>query len=158
MASPLVPGVLWAAIWPMLPCEPPKPEGDRPCVPDRVALAGILFVLRTEIQWRDVAAEMGCSGKRSWRRLMVWHAAGVWAALHSAHLERLRGADRLDWSRASLDSALVRAKRVARRPGPIQRAAARRARSGTSSLMAKARRSASRSARPTAYEDRLPAP
>jgi hypothetical protein len=37
-------------------------------------------------------------------------AAGVWRALHRALLERLRGADRLDWSRASLDSASVRAK------------------------------------------------
>jgi IS5 family transposase len=34
--------------------------------------------------------------------------------------ERLRWADRLDWSRASLDSASVRAKGGARGPGPIQ--------------------------------------
>lgn len=111
MAAPLVPDDLWAAIRLLLPPEPPKPKGGRPRVPDRVALAGILFVLRTGIQWRDVPAEMGCSGKTCWRRLVEWHTAGVWAALHRALLERLRGADRLDWSRASLDSASVRAKR-----------------------------------------------
>jgi transposase len=52
---------------------------------------------------------MGCSGKTCWRRLVEWHAAGVWAALHRVLLERLRGADRLDWRRASLDSAAIRA-------------------------------------------------
>ena len=140
MAAPLVPNDLWAAISPLLPPEPLKPKGGRPRVPDRVVLAGILFVLRTGIQWRDVPAEMGCSGKTCWRRLLEWHTAGVWVALHRALLERLRGADRLDWSRASLDSASVRAKRGARRPGPIRRTEARRARSGTWSSMARARR------------------
>ena len=111
-------------------------------MPDRVAMAGILFVLRTGIQWRDVPAEMGCSGKTCWRRLVEWHRAGVWRALHRALLERLRGADRLDWSRASLDSAAVRAKGGARRPGPTRRTAARRARSGIWSSTARAHRSA----------------
>ncbi len=109
---------------------------------DRVALAGILFVLRTGIQWRDVPAEMGCSGKTCWRRLVEWHATGVWRALHRALLERLRGANHLDWSRASLDSASVRAKGGVRRPGPVRRIEARRARSGTWSSMVRARRSA----------------
>ena len=141
MAAPLVSDDLWAAIRPLLPPEPPKPRGGRPRVPDRVALTGILFVLRTGIQWRDVPSEMGCSGKTCWR-LVAWHAAGVWAALHRALLERLRQADRLDWGRASLDSASVRATRGARRPGPTRRTAARRARSGTWSSTARARRSA----------------
>ena len=126
MAAPLVPDDLWAAIQPLLPPEPLKPKGGRPRVPDRVALAGILFVLRTGIQWRDVPMEMGCSGKTCWRRLLEWHSAGVWRALHRALLERLREADRLDWSRASLDSASVRAKRGAQKPGPIRRTEARR--------------------------------
>lgn len=142
MAAPLVPDDLWAAIEPLVPAKPPRPRGGRPRVPDRVALAGIIFVLRTGIPWRDVPTEMGCSGKTCWRRLVGWHAAGVWAALHRVLLERLRGADRLDWRRASLDSAAVRAQRGVRRPGPIRRTAARRARSGTWSSMAKARRSA----------------
>ena len=142
MAALLVPDDLWAAIEPLLPPEPLHPKGGRPRVPDRVALAGIIFVLRTGIQWRDVPAEMGRSGKTCWRRLVEWHAAGVWAALHRVLLERLRGADRLDWSRASLDSAAVRAQRGARRPGTIRRTAARRAPSGTWPSTARARRSA----------------
>ena len=142
MAALIVPDDLWTAISPLLPPKPPKPKGGRPRVPDRVALAGILFVLRTGIQWRDVPAEMGCSGKTCWRRLVESHAAGVWRALHLALLERLRHADRLDWSRASLDSASVRAKGGARRPGPTRRTEARRAPSGIWSSTARARRSA----------------
>ena len=90
MAAPLVRDDLWAAIQPLLPPERLKPKGGRPRVPDRVALAGILFVPRTGIQWRDVPAEMGCGGKTCWRRLAGWHGAGVWRALHRALPERLR--------------------------------------------------------------------
>jgi transposase len=43
----LVPDDLWGAINPLLPQEPPKPKGGRPRIPDRTALGGIVFVLRT---------------------------------------------------------------------------------------------------------------
>lgn len=66
-------------------------------MPDRVALAGIRFVPRTGIQWRDVPAGMGCGGKTCWRRLVKWHRAGIWRAPHRTLLERLLEAGRLDW-------------------------------------------------------------
>ncbi len=87
----LVPDDLWLMIEPLLPPERAKPKGGRPRAPDRAALAGILFVLRTGIQWREVPAELGCCGKTCWRRLAGWHAAGVWAGLHRTLLERLNG-------------------------------------------------------------------
>ena len=43
----LVPDDLWAVVEPLLPPARAKPKGGRPRAPDRVALAGILFVLRT---------------------------------------------------------------------------------------------------------------
>jgi hypothetical protein len=43
-----------------------------------------------------------------------WAEAGVFDQLHPAVLDRLGGQGRLDWSRASLDSASVRAKRGVR--------------------------------------------
>jgi transposase len=76
-----------------------------------------------------------------WRRLRDWHAAGVWEGLHRALLQRLADADKLDWSRASLDSASVAAKRGASRRGRTRRIAAGRAASGTSSLIATGSRS-----------------
>jgi len=80
-------------------------------VPARAALTGILFVLKTGLPWEYLPAEMGCgSGMTCWRRLRDWQRLGVWAALHRALLERLKGAGQLDWSRAALDSTSVPAK------------------------------------------------
>ncbi len=99
---------------------------------DRAALTGILFVLKTGIPWEMLPQEMGCgSGMTCWRRLKEWHEAGVWGRLHRALLDRLGEADRIDWSRASLDSASVPAPGGARRRGPTRRIAANRARSAT---------------------------
>lgn len=83
--------------------------GRRP-VDDRAALTGILFVLKTGIPWEDLPQEMGCGcGMTCWRRLRDWQAAGVWEKIHRALLDRLRAADRIDWSRAVVDSASLRA-------------------------------------------------
>ncbi len=128
MATPLVPDDLWAIVEPLLPPEPPKPKGGRPRIPDRVALTGIIFVLRSGIPWEMLPQELGCgSGMTCWRRLRDWQAGGVWDRLHRHLLDRLGDADQIDWSRASLDSASIPAKRGARQPGRIQRIAANRA-------------------------------
>jgi transposase len=140
----LVPDDLWTMIEPLLPPEMPKPKGGRPRAPDRAALAGILFVLRTGIQWHEVPTELGCCGKTCWRRLGEWHAAGVWGRLHRVLLERLHDAGALDWHRAALDSASLPAKRGVMRSALTRRTVVGRARSVTSSPTARARRSASR--------------
>ena len=44
-----------------------------------------------------------------WCRLRDWQQTGVGQSLHETLLSRLLGADRLDWSRACVDSASVRA-------------------------------------------------
>jgi transposase len=124
MAKPLVDDELWAIIEPLLPA--PKPRrirypGRKP-VDNRRALTGILFVLKTGIGWEDLPQEMGCgSGMTCWRRLRDWQAAGVWQQLHEILLARLQGSDQLDWSRAVVDSAPVRALKGGRTPGPIPR-------------------------------------
>lgn len=110
-SKPLVSDELWAVIAPLLPAEPPKPQGGRPRVSDRAALTGIIFVLKSGIPWEMLPQEMGCgSGMTCWRRLRDWHAAGVWERLHQELLRRLHEADKLDWSRASLDAARLAAK------------------------------------------------
>ena len=118
MAKPLVSDELWETIEPLLPPEPPKPKGGRPRVPDRAALTGIIFVLRSGIPWELLPQEMGCgSGVTCWRRLRDWQEAGVWQALHRALLDQLGEADRIDWSRASLDSASLPATPASGYPG-----------------------------------------
>lgn len=120
MAKPLLSDDLWAIVAPLLPAAPPMPKGGRPRVPDRACLTGILFVLKTGIPWEYLPIEMGCgSGVTCWRRLRDWQAAGVWDRLHRTLLDRLGEADRIDWARASLDSASIPAKRGATRSARI---------------------------------------
>ena len=52
-------------------------------------------------------------GVLAWRRLREWQQAGVWEQLHRAVLEELSEEQIIDWSRASIDSVSVRAKRGA---------------------------------------------
>src|SRR6202453_2921262 len=119
MAKPLVPDALWERIESLLPAQRPKPRGGRPPKPDRAVLAGILFVLRTGIPWEYLPKEMGCgSGMTCWRRLRDWHEAGVWQKLHEVLLAELQGADQIDWSRAVVDSASVRALGGGEKTGP----------------------------------------
>lgn len=121
---------LWEIIEPLLPPEPPKPKGGRPRIDDRAALTGIVFVLKSGIPWEMLPQEMGCgSGSTCWRRLRDWQEAGVWEELHRMLLESLGKADRIDWERASLDSASVSAKRGDKEPARIRRIRANRARS-----------------------------
>ncbi len=132
MPNLLVTDELWAVVEPLLPPETPKPKGGRPRVPDRAVFAGILFVLKTGIPWEMLPQEMGCgSGMTCWRRLKEWHEAGVWDRLHRTLLNFLGKGNRIDWSRASLDSASVPAPGGARRSDRTQRIEVNEARSVT---------------------------
>lgn len=87
MNAPLAPNDLWGAIEPPLPEWPPKPKGGRPRVPDRTALTGFVFALRTGYPWRLLPKGLGCgSGTTCWRRL---REAGVWERLHEQFLNWL---------------------------------------------------------------------
>ncbi len=144
MAKPIVSDALWARIEPLLPPERERPRGGRPPRPNRAVLAGILFVLRTGIGWEYLPREMGAgAGMTCWRRLRDWQQAGVWERLHQVLLEELQGAEKIDWSRASLDASSVRAKGGAKRPAQVPRTEGKRARSITSSSTATASRSLS---------------
>lgn len=119
MAKRIVSDELWALVAPLLPPEPPKPKGGRPRVPDRAALTGILFVLKTGIQWEWLPREMGCgSGMTCGRRLRDWQAAGVWEHLHRLLLDHLHEAHRLDWRRALADASSVPAPAGGPATGP----------------------------------------
>jgi transposase len=82
-------------------------------IPDRNCFAAIVYMARTSAPWRLLPArELGCGSPSTvWRRLNELAMAGVFEQLHLEILDRLGVAGRLDWSRASVDSASVRAKR-----------------------------------------------
>jgi transposase len=108
-----VPDELWALVKPLLPVGRP-PYGGRPrTILDRNCFAAIVYMARTSTPWRLLPArELGCGSPATcWRRLTEWAKAGVFDALHLKVLDQLGFAGGLDWSRASVDSASVRAKR-----------------------------------------------
>jgi transposase len=84
-------------------------RGGPPRVSNRAALAGILFVLRHGLRWRDLPLELGYgSGVTCWRRLRQWQALGVWAGVHRTLLNWLGDLGAIDGTRASLDSTSLR--------------------------------------------------
>ena len=122
MAEPILDDRLWKLIEPLLPVKERRFRypGRKP-LPNQVVLTGILFVLKTGIQWEYLPKEMGCgSGMTCWRRLRDWQKAGIWSEVHRVLLSELRGADKIDFSRALVDSDSVRAVFGGRRPAPIR--------------------------------------
>jgi transposase len=114
LADDLVPDQLWALVAPLLPAPPRAPYGGRRrAIPDRACFAAIIYMARTSTPWRRLpAGELGCGSPATcWRRLTEWATAGVFDQLHLVVLDRLGQQGRLDWSRASVDSMSVRAKR-----------------------------------------------
>lgn len=129
MAKLLLDEDLWELIEPLLPRPRRRRQhpGRRP-LDDRQVLTGILFVLRTGLPWEYLPQEMGCgSGMTCWRRLRDWQRAGVWRKLHRVLLNRLNAAEKIDWSRAVVDSASVRAFGGAARAAPTPRIAGKSA-------------------------------
>lgn len=119
MAKPLLPDELWEVIEPVIPKRPPRPKGGRPPIDDRMALTGIIFVLKTGIPWEYLPQEMGCGcGMTCWRRLMAWFRAGVWDKIHTLLLSHLRSRKKIDFSRFLIDTSHVRAVGGGAQTGP----------------------------------------
>lgn len=130
MAKQIINDELWEIIKPLIPKKKRRFRypGRKP-VSDQAALTGILFVLKTGIGWEDLPQEMGCgSGMTCWRRLRNWQKAGVWDKIHRTLLNKLREVDKIDFSRAVVDSASVRAVFGGRKLVQIPQIAAKTAR------------------------------
>jgi transposase len=136
VAKPILDDDLWVLIEPLLPLPKRRRKryaGRKP-IANRRALTGILYVLRSGVPWSMLPKEMGCgSGMSCWRRLKAWQARGVWQQVHEVLLSKLREADKLDFSRAIVDSSSVRAAHGGKKLDRTQPIAARRVRSTTSS-------------------------
>jgi transposase len=75
---------LWDKISDLLPNEKPINSIGRPIIPFRMALDGILYVLRTGCQWKMLPKEYG-SDSTCHRRFQQWVQLGIfknlWARL-----------------------------------------------------------------------------
>jgi transposase len=98
-----------------------KNPGRKP-IEHRKALSAIIFVLRSGIPWEMLPQELGWgSGMSASRRLEEWQQAGVWQKVHEALLVHLHAADKIDWSRAIVDSSSVRAVHGGKKRAKIRR-------------------------------------
>lgn len=123
MSSILVSDKLWRRLEPLIPQPRRKNRhvqyAGRKRAEDRRVVNGILFVLRTGIPWRWLPATSDFpSGSTCRRRLRRWHKAGVWQQLFETLLAELQRAGQLDWFRAVVDSASVRAPCGGAKTGP----------------------------------------
>ena len=92
--------------------------GRKP-VPPRRVLNGIVFALKTGVPWEHLPATSEFpSGHTCLRRLRQWQRRGVWDRLLEALLCELQAAGHIDWRRAMVDSASVRAPHGGRHTGP----------------------------------------
>src|SRR5262245_35755804 len=122
MAKSILTDELWSRLEPLI----PKPKGDRhvqyagrkPTEPRRI-VTGILFVLQTGVPWRSLPATTDFpSGHTCLRHLRRWQKQGVWQALFELLLAELQGVHRIDWYRALVDSASLRAPCGGEKTGP----------------------------------------
>lgn len=116
-----LPDDLWKRVERLLP-KPKKRRrrySGRKRLEDRKVLTGIIFVLRTGIPWREMPVELGCgSGMTCLRRLKQWRKGGVFQKLYEVLLADLQGAEKIDWSRAIVDSVSGRAPGGGEKTGP----------------------------------------
>ena len=111
----LVPDGLWEIVEPLLPAQPQRPQGGGTRYrDDRAVFTAIVYVLTTGCAWRHLPAEFEVSKATAHRRFVACTEAGLWRRLHQAVLDRLGEQAAIDWSRAVVDAASVRAKKGAR--------------------------------------------
>lgn len=103
---------LWSKIEPLIP-EPevkPHPLGcHRQRVPNRAALNGIFFVLRTGCQWNALNATGIVSSSSAHRRFQEWQRAGVFHRLWTLSLEEYDETRGIDWEWLAMDGAMTKA-------------------------------------------------
>jgi transposase len=108
----LVPDELWALAEPLIPEFEPRQQGGGTAPLDaRAVFTAIVYVLTSGCAWRDLPPSFGVPFQTAHRRFSQWTKAGLWRQLHRALLDELGSQGLIDWSRAIVDGACVRAKK-----------------------------------------------
>ncbi len=114
LSQRLVPDGLWALVEPLLPKFEGRPQGGGTApVDERAVFTAVVFVLTSGCAWRMLSPSFGVTVPTAHRRFTVWTEAGLWRRLHRAVLDELGSQGLIDWSRAVIDAASVRAKKGA---------------------------------------------
>ena len=107
----LIPDPVWDRIEPLLPkrVNHHRFGGGRPPVPDRKAMNGIFFVLKTGCQWNALNDTGICSSSTAHSRFQEWTAAGIFEKLWASGLEEYDELKGIKWRWQSMDGAMTKA-------------------------------------------------
>lgn len=107
----LLSDALWERIEPLLPkrVNPDPMGGGRPPVPNRKAMNGIFFVLRTGCQWNALNVTGICSSSTAHRRFQQWTQAGIFEKLWAEGLEEYDEVKGIKWRWQSMDGTMTKA-------------------------------------------------
>lgn len=112
LSQRLVPDELWALVQPLIPQFTPRPQGGGTApADDRAVFTAIVYVLTSGCAWRDLPPSFGVTVPTAHRRFQQWTDAGLWDALYQAVLDELGSRGEIEWARAVVDAATVRAKK-----------------------------------------------
>jgi transposase len=101
---------LWAKIEPLLPLGKSHPLGcHNPRVPDRDAMNGIFFVLRTGCQWNALNATGIVTSSSAHRRFQEWTRAGVFQKFWKLGLAEYDSLKGINWRWLAMDGAMTKA-------------------------------------------------
>ncbi|MBD3306591.1 IS5 family transposase [candidate division KSB3 bacterium] len=95
-----------------------KPGGGQKPLPPRQVFAGIVYVLRTSIQWNAFPKERVGSPSAIHRYVLQWQAAGVFARLWQAGLMKDDERSSIAWTWQRVDGALTNAPLAQEAVGP----------------------------------------
>ena len=119
MSQRLVPDELWELVEPLIPQAGERPQGGGRAPADaRKVFTAIVYVLTSGCAWRWLPPSFGVKVPTAHRWFLRWTEAGLWARIHRGVLDELGSQGLIDWSRAVVDAAAVRAKRGGAMTGP----------------------------------------
>ena len=95
-----------------------KPGAGRKPFPPRQVFAGIVFVLRTGIQWKALPREQFGSSSAIHRHFLRWQAAGFFETLWRAGLIEYDEMSGIAWTWQSIDGTLSKAPLAQEAVGP----------------------------------------
>jgi transposase len=112
-----IPDDMWSQIAPLLGEEKAPGTRGRPPVPFRKVMDGMLYVLRTGAQWKELPKEYE-SSSTAHRRFQQWVAQGIFQKAWVNLLDKYDERRRIRWQWQSLDSSSVKAPLGGKRPAP----------------------------------------
>lgn len=126
LASWVVSDELWARVEPLVPARQRTPEktylrkpgGGRKPLSSRKIFEGIVFVLRTGIQWKALPRESFGAASSVHKYFLEWAKAGFFQKLWKLGLQEYDEFEGIAWEWQSIDGSMVKAPLAQETVGP----------------------------------------